>query len=419
MDDATAKTKGIAAKSPVSGDPTKPSSTKEEAAARIEAAKLETALKQREEFLSVCAHDLRSPLGLIRSSIGLLLNSKEHSRSLTDFQREILLRAERQAVHGLNLVKDLLDVMAFEQGLKPQYQLLDIDALLKEVVGDFRFQAAQKKIQVHYENRIADWKVLADSERLRQLLQNILTNALKFTEQGKNIHLAVTPFQGRRKSDPPHPMMILSLKDEGPGIPQEELTKIFDRFNQIKEYSRTEGRGLGLSVAKQISNLHDGNIWAESKPGDGATFHFLIPHAIRPIADAFVPAMPPKKILAVEPDNSVRQSSFEPLRQSGIEVLYAKDGVESITLLFHFQPDLVILNPQVKKLAASEVTKITKADRLAGRVPVLLTSSDAHAAAKLDKVVADGVLPVPFTREQLEQAIQGLQEQTGTRKKVA
>ncbi|MFM8313384.1 MAG: sensor histidine kinase, partial [Deltaproteobacteria bacterium] len=282
-------------------------------------AKTETILGQREEFLSVCAHDLRSPLGLIQSSLSLVLNSSEGN--LTEIQKELIHRAKRQSGDAINLVNDLLDVMSFEQGLKPQYQLFSLDSLLRPFHQDYQFQALQKGIHFHYSNSLIDWRVLADSDRIKQLMQNLVVNAMKFTEKGKNIFLNVSQFQGRRKSDPPYPMLVVSIKDEGRGIPQKELQKIFDRFTQIKEHSRSEGRGLGLTVAKQISTLHDGNIWVESEEGQGSTFFVLFPHVISRTMSSDFGGRPHelRKILVIESSEKRRENTFEILKRWGYE----------------------------------------------------------------------------------------------------
>jgi signal transduction histidine kinase len=383
---------------------------------QVELAKKETALKQREEFLGVCAHDLRSPLGLVQSSIGLLLNSPEHAKSLTAFQKELLTRAERQARQAIHLVKDLLDVTSLDQGLKPHYQLLNLDSVLEEFYRDYAFQAQQKNVHFHYQNDIRSWRVLGDADRVRQLLQNLFTNALKFTEPGKNIFLEVISFQGRRKTDPPYPMVIISLRDEGPGIPKDEIQKIFDRFNQIKEYSRTEGRGLGLSVAKQISQLHDGNVWAESEQGQGSTFRVLFPHVIsRAKADAL--QFPPKKVLVVEPNNVIRQNQYQKLRDWGHQVVFAKDGVEAVTFAFHEWPDLIVLPPELTKISAPEVTRMLKSDPIGGGTPVLLALPPGRTTG-LDAYVVDGVLQLPLTDKVWKEVLQKLQDASSeTRKK--
>ncbi len=372
-------------------------------------AKIETILNQREEFLSVCAHDLRSPLGLIQSSLSLVLNSGDNN--LTEIQKELIHRAKRQAGDAINLVSDLLDVMSFEQGLKPQYQLFSLDNLLRPFYKDYQFQAQQKGIHFHYNNELVDWRVLADSDRIRQLMQNLVVNAMKFTEQGKNIFLNVTSFQGRRKADPPYPMLVVSIKDEGRGIPQKELQKIFDRFTQIKEHSRGDGRGLGLTVAKQISTLHDGNIWVESEEGQGSTFFVLFPHVIsrKTIPNFMVGTHEVRKILVVEPLEKRREIHFEILKRWGYEVVFANDGIDAITLTYHHLPQLVILNEGLSKMGEAQVVDTLKSDPLTANMKVVLTG-DSSGKFNVDdyEFPFDAFLKLPMTQDSFELLIKEL-----------
>jgi len=372
-------------------------------------AKTETILSQREEFLSVCAHDLRSPLGLIQSSLSLVLNSGDGK--LSDIQKELVHRAKRQAGDAINLVTDLLDVMSFEQGLKPQYQLFSLDGLLRPFFQDYQFQAQQKGIHFHYNNPLVNWRVLADSDRIRQLMQNLVVNAMKFTDPGKNIFLNVSQFQGRRKTDPPYPMMVVSIKDEGKGIPPKELQKIFDRFTQIKEHNRSDGRGLGLTVAKQISTLHDGNIWVESEEGKGSTFFVLFPHVIsRTMAPDFAAGtVEVKKILIAEPSEKRRQGYFEIIKRWGYDVVFASDGIDAITLAFHHMPQLVILNESLSKMGEAQVVDTLKSDPLTANFKVVLAgeSPDKFDVDDYD-FPFDGFLKLPFNQEVFENLIRDL-----------
>lgn len=372
-------------------------------------AKTETILSQREEFLSVCAHDLRSPLGLIQSSLSLVLNSGDEN--LSEIQKELIHRAKRQAGDAINLVTDLLDVMSFEQGLKPQYQLFSLDSLLRPFFQDYQFQAQQKGIHFHYNNSLVDWRVLADSDRIRQLMQNLVVNAMKFTDPGKNIFLNVNQFQGRRKSDPPYPMLIVSIKDEGKGIPPKELQKIFDRFTQIKEHNRSEGRGLGLTVAKQISTLHDGNIWVESEEGKGSTFFVLFPHVIsRTMAPDFMSSSQQiKKILVVEPSEKRRQTYFEILKRWNYELIFAGDGIDAITLAFYHLPQLLILSEGLSKMGEAQVVDTLKSDPLTAKMKVVLTG-DSPDKFNVDdyEFPFDGFLNLPFNQDGFEQLIREL-----------
>ncbi len=363
-------------------------------------AKHETTVKQREEFLGVCAHDLRSPLGLIQTSLSLAMSGGK----LTEMQTELITRARRQAGQAITLVNDLLDVMALEQGLKPQYQVMDLNQVLEEFYRDYRVQAEQKKINFHYKNEVPEWKILADADRIRQLLQNLFANALKFTEAGKNIYLSVSSFQGRRQADPPYPMVIVSLKDEGKGIPSTETQKIFDRFTQLKQGGRAEGRGLGLSVAKQISNLHDGNIWVQSEEGVGSTFKVLFPHVLSSGGKSTA-----RQVLIAEPNAPKREHFFSSLEKWGYEVVYARDGIEALTLSHYLQPSLIVLTPQLSKLPESEVVNILKNEVATSAIPVLFAADTEELTQFKGQVsLFDETLRLPFTEEGFQSTLKSL-----------
>lgn len=365
----------------------------------LKIAKAETILKQREEFLGVCAHDLRSPLGLIQSSLTMALNEKNAKTALSVFQQELLNRAKRQAGQAIALVNDLLDVMSFEQGLKPHYRLWSLDELLTEFHKDYTFQAQQKKVSFHYENPCKTWRVLADSERIRQLLQNLVTNALKFTEEGKNIFLRVESFRGRRKNDPPFPMIVISVRDEGRGIPETEVQRIFDRFAQIKDYARTDGRGLGLTVAKQISTLHDGNIWVESTEGKGSTFFVLFPHTVSRV-HIDEPKNKKPTVLIVEPIEERRKKTYEAFEKLGYQLHFIRDGAEAITYSFHMLPDFLILCPDLPKLDGIEVATILKSDVLCANTKIIVAAEpNRQFPPNWGGKVIDKVVHFPITAD--------------------
>jgi len=369
-----------------------------------ELSKADTSLKQREEFLSVCAHDLRSPLALIQSSLSLILNSKP--LQLQESQKDLLRRAKRQSEQAINLVKDLLDVMAFELGMKPHYELLPLDPFLQEFYLDYKLQAEQKNIQFHYENAHTGWRVLVDPDRIRQLLQNLFTNAVKFTEPGKNIFMKVHSFTGRRKIDPPFPMLVISIQDEGKGIPQNEMQRIFNRFAQIREAGRGEGRGLGLTVAKQISTLHDGNIWVTSEEGKGSTFHVLFPHVVsRDTYPKQTSAL--KRILIAEPKEGKRAEFYKQLEKWGYETFFVSSGTEALTYAFHRWPDLIIIPAELSKLNSTAFVAMLKADPNAGQLPILYASENGDPKSAQD-ILADAYLPLPFKREEWDKILEGL-----------
>lgn len=366
-------------------------------------AKSETILKQREEFLSVCAHDLRSPLGLIQSCVTMILNAKGVEQTLIPLHLDLLQRAKRQATQAISLVNDLLDVMSFEQGLKPQYQLLRLDDFLRQFHKDYSMEAHEKKIQFHYANPCSDWRVFFDSDRIQQVLSNLFANALKFTEAGKNIYLEVLPFTGRRKSDPKFPMLVVSLRDEGKGIPASEIQKIFDRFTQVKDYGRAEGRGLGLTVAKQISNLHDGNIWVESEPGKGSTFFVMFPHVVSRATPAPAEEWAKQTVIIAEPQEGRRPEYEKIISELGLTPIFVNDGLEAAEQAFDILPAAVILTPNLTKLEEAEVANILKGDLITAHIRVLLATEISVGRNKSPTDgIYDGFLRLPLQAEDLK-----------------
>jgi len=282
---------------------------------------------------------------------------------------------------------------------------LRMHEFLEEIYLDYRFQGEQRGIDLHYENRVPEWRVFADSDRLRQLMQNLLVNALKFTDRGKNIFISVRSFAGKRKADPPFPMLLISVRDEGRGIPKKEMQKIFDRFAQMKDYSRADGRGLGLTVAKQISALHGGNVWVESEEGKGSTFHVVLPHVIsKPMVNKTSGGK--KSVLVVEPSSAKRAEFFERVTSWGYHVTFASDGIEALTYLYYLMPDVIVLTPNLSKMDEADVANQIKGDSVTSFIPLIM-AVDRRLALKrsLDGVLCDQTIDLPFSQEVFQGAI--------------
>lgn len=366
--------------------------------------KNEVIIHQREEFLGVCAHDLRSPLGLIQAGIQMVLRGNGKESTLSTLHHELLTRALRQSGYALQLVNDLLDVTSYEQGLKPEFEVIDLDAFLKEFHRDYTFHAEQKKITLSYKNKIPGWRVLIDKDRVSQVFQNLLTNAIKFTPEGKNIYIEVSSFTGRRKADPEHPMLIVTFRDEGCGIAETEKQKIFDRFSQIKTTQREQGRGLGLSVAKQISQSHDGNLWVESTEGKGSSFHVLFPHVISSPTATSEHRTRPLAIVA-EQDETKRAKNFECLKEWGFDCLYSRDGVETLTLTHFYRPDCVILTPGQGKMEEFEVASTLKISHETSDIPIFYVSESGLMAKGEQSLAADEIFKLPLNQKNFQSVL--------------
>jgi signal transduction histidine kinase len=223
------------------------------------------AVRAREEVLAIVSHDLRNPLNAIMLATSLL----KLSDTIGDGDREQLDTVDISAKRMRSLIEDLLDVTRLEGGkhLPIEPARLEVETLFKEAYEIFRAQAAANSVTLHYQ--IADGvpAVHADRDRVMQVLSNLIGNSMKFTPAGGVIRFTA---EQQRKS------VLFTVSDTGPGIPLENIDKIFNPYWQAKRTARL-GAGLGLPIAKGIVESHGGSIDVESEPGVGTKFTFTLP----------------------------------------------------------------------------------------------------------------------------------------------
>ena len=223
--------------------------------------------KLREEFTAMMIHDLRSPLNNIRSlSEGLLRND-----ALGPEMKDALTMVRNQVTDMLSLVNDLLDVAKLESGkFTITKEPTDLGSLVEEIVERHTSLAQERHLTIHADVAPDTTKIPIDGFRIRQVLTNLVSNALKFTDTG-----GVTIKVVRGDKD-----VTISVADSGIGIPKEQLELLFTKFQQLKGgLTRHDGTGLGLVIAKGIVEAHGGKIWVESEIGSGTTLAFTLPTA--------------------------------------------------------------------------------------------------------------------------------------------
>ena len=226
------------------------------------------AVLARDEVLSMVAHDLRNPLGVIESSASLV-----RDLPLSEEKKTELLDIITESAEWMNrLIQDLLDVSRIEAGeLAMERRRFRAEALLDEAVHLFRPLAEGAGVDLVLEVSHPLPEVEADPVRILQVLSNLIGNAVKFTPAGGRIRLVVTPeHEGK--------WVRFSVIDTGPGIALANMGRLFDRFWQAHS-AHAAGAGLGLAISKAIVEQHGGTIAVESEPGAGATFHFRLPAA--------------------------------------------------------------------------------------------------------------------------------------------
>jgi PAS domain S-box-containing protein len=227
--------------------------------------------QMKANFLSSVSHELRSPLVAMEKSISLILS--KNTGPVNETQEQFLSIAERNIKRLGRLINDLLDLTKLEAGkleLKPQPA--SIESIIKDSVEGLNNWAQAKSINIERKIEEGIPLVNADPDRLVQVLTNLIGNAIKFTPNNGNITVDAVLRKDKQEVE-------VGVKDTGIGINKENLGKVFDKFYQVGERTPSDinGTGIGLSIAKEIVELHGGKIWVESEKGYGAKFIFTLP----------------------------------------------------------------------------------------------------------------------------------------------
>ena len=226
------------------------------------------AIQSREDLLAVVSHDLRNPLSVILVSATLAL----HTSPPGDTNRRAIEAVRRSALRMDRLISDLLDASTIEAGrLSLETAAQSVDLIVRDAIEALEAPAAQKRVKLEVVGG-GDLGVFCDRGRMLQVFSNVIGNATKFTPEGGSITVRVEP----RDQE-----VCFSVTDTGPGIPEDQLPRLFDRYWQAKRTARL-GTGLGLTIAKGIIEAQGGRIAVESKLGVGSTFSFTLPRANPP-----------------------------------------------------------------------------------------------------------------------------------------
>jgi signal transduction histidine kinase len=227
--------------------------------------------KKRNEMLSICAHDLKSPTSSILSFLDILRSPKHRLPALE--VEKVYDRMDRAGRHMWSLVNDLLDTSQIESGtVKLDRQAVLMSQLVREVVDHTQAKADAKEIQLNIEVLPAELKVSLDPQKGLQIINNLVSNALKFTPRGGRIDFKIKTKDHKT---------TLEVIDSGQGIPPGELQQIFEKFKQTSTRSTEgeKGSGLGLSIVQQLVTLHSGEVSVRSNVGQGTTFELAFPIA--------------------------------------------------------------------------------------------------------------------------------------------
>ncbi|MGC8928704.1 MAG: sensor histidine kinase [Myxococcota bacterium] len=221
----------------------------------------------RQKMVRVASHDLKSPLSTMEGYVNLLLEG--YYGEIPTRLNEILNKIADKMKDMRELIEDILDVASIEkEGLNRELDIIDPTPIINELYKDNKIIAERNKIEISIECPEAIPPVLSNRLRFIQIMQNLISNALKFTPEGGTIKLKVIP----REVD-----ILFVISDSGSGIPAEDIPYIFEEFYRVGTVKRkVKGSGLGLYIVKTIIDAQGGKIWVESTVGKGTTFYFTL-----------------------------------------------------------------------------------------------------------------------------------------------
>jgi len=355
----------------------------------------------KDEFVSTVSHDFRIPLTSIKGYVDLLLD--EEAGELNDMQKDFLTIVKQNSERLVNLINDFLDISRIESGkIVFEIKTHDIKSIIQEVVSTFKGLIEEKSLRL--ELKIPDRlpKVLVDHDRIIQVLNNLVSNAIKYTFPEKDIGISVD-----RKGN----YVVVSVFDNGVGISPEDQKKLFTKFYRVDSSltQETGGSGLGLSICKTIIERHGGKTWVESKEGEGSTFSFSIPIA----KEIREPELIKQgiRILVVDDEPDISRLIQLYLEKEGYYVIRAFDGEEALKMAKKERPDLITLDIMMGKIDGFEVLQKLKSDSNTASIPVIVLSVILDEKRGYSLGAAD-YLPKSVNREKLVESVNRLIERT-------
>jgi len=368
----------------------------------------EAAALTKSEFLANMSHEIRTPLNTVLGFLELVLEDP----LLPEYQQKHLKTAQLSANNLLRLINDILDISKLESGkLKIENRPFSLIRLMQEIHETMEFKAKEKGLNLRFNiSPSASGSFLGDPLRVRQIIINLVSNAIKFTEIG-GVSIQIIPSKAKNQ-------FHFMIEDTGIGIPTDVVDQIFQPFTQADASTtrRFGGTGLGTTISRELVELMGGRIWVESEEGKGSTFHFtvnIIPTDQIPETDELfvVPGKPvlPSvrggfKILLVEDVEANVDLSKIRLKQQGHVVTVARNGLEAIEAFQQEDIDVILMDIQMPEMDGIEATKRIRALEADtdGHMPIIaMTASvmreetENYLKAGMDAIVAK---PINFSK---------------------
>jgi signal transduction histidine kinase/ActR/RegA family two-component response regulator len=379
--------------------------------AAVQAEQARRTSQEKSVFLASMSHEIRTPMNAIFGFTNLLAE-----RTTDPVQADYVASIRKSGQALLSLINDVLDLSKMEAGkLELREEPTDLREVVDQVLTMFRQTAADKGIGLAAEfSGQSDSPLLVDPVRLRQVLINLVSNAVKYTEQG-GVMLRISCVPCKRDG---HCDLRIEVRDSGTGIAAHQLGVIFEPFEQgdsIDGKSR-EGTGLGLSIARRLADLMGGTLRADSTLGEGSSFTLDIPD--RAITDAPVSLqpstgpsvdfdrLPPLKLLVVDDVAWNRDLALAYLRDTHHTVRQADDGIAALVDIREQRPDVVLMDLRMPRLSGEQALLRIKSDPLSANLPVIaVTASSMSEDEHWLRQRFDGYVRKPYSKVDLFEAL--------------
>jgi len=341
------------------------------------------------DFLSTVSHELRTPIAVMRGGVSLCLDGV--AGEVTEMQRDILTDTLENVDRLNRLVTDLLDVTKIEAGkVQLRRSTVDLCEIVNKIYKEYMRQAEEKGISLTVELPETPVYTFVDSDKVVQIFNNLVSNAVRYTKKGGNITLAE-----KEKKE----FVECRVSDTGVGIAKENIPRLFLKFEQFGrvEGSEYKGTGLGLVIVKGMVEMHGGRIWVESELGKGTTFRFTLKKEPLP------------RILVVDDAHDIVELIKKQLGEKKFQYIEANDGRQAVKIAKKENPSLIVLDLMMPELDGYEVIKELNRDKKTKSIPFLILSGYAVDEQRLKRINGHShisILEKPFDRRRLISNVQ-------------
>ncbi|MGR8932008.1 MAG: PAS domain S-box protein [Gammaproteobacteria bacterium] len=371
----------------------------------------EAANQAKSVFLANMSHELRTPLNAILGFSTMLRDDP----LLSDQQRQNIDIINRSGSHLLTLINDVLEMSKIEAGrVQLEHAPFDLGGMVRDVIDMMQIRAVEKGLRliVDQDSRFPRY-IVGDEARLRQILINLLGNAVKFTRQG-----GVTLRLGTQKNRISH--LRIEVEDSGPGISAEDQSRIFEPFIQLGDQGANKGTGLGLSISRQFVEMMGGHIGLESTPGKGSMFRIELPleeAAEKDIVQqaplekgsviGLIPGQAKFRILIAEDQRDNQLLLSQLMETIGIQVNLAENGEQAVQLFSSWRPHLIWMDRRMPVMDGIEATQKIRALPGGNDVKIVAVTASAFSEQRREMINAgmDDFVRKPFRSSEIYECL--------------